>query len=138
MLSDLKHHSPVQCFALDVCPYCLTFPVLTPDSRLTPEQIVKTWAIHKSGELAREFLYFAQASDAYARGDLPLAKATTLEAIQHITAESPRLHLLLGKIALSLGDKDLFREAKAFLEFLQAAQSVQELLTAEKCSQTQN
>jgi hypothetical protein len=54
--------------------------------------------------VAREFLYFAQADDAYARIGLHLAKTTTLEAIQHVTAESSRLHLLLGKIALSAAE----------------------------------
>jgi len=45
------------------------------------------------------------------------AKETTLEAIQHVTTDSARLHLLLGKIALSLREKKVFREAEAFLEF---------------------
>jgi hypothetical protein len=138
MLTDLRGNSAVQSFAVDVCLYCLTSPALTMDSLLTPARVVERWAIHKSDELAREFLYFAQANDASACGDFQLAEATTLDAVRHVTAESPRLHLLLGKIALSLGDEDLFREAKAFLEFPQADHSLQELLAAEKSSEVQN
>lgn len=60
MLTDLSRNSAIQRFALDVCPYCLTFPVLTFSPGLTPAAVVKIWAIHKSGELARESVYFAR------------------------------------------------------------------------------
>lgn len=138
MLTDLSRNSAIQRFALDVCPYCLTFPVLTFSSRLTPAAVVKIWSIHKSGELARESVYFARASQAVAGGNFQEAKETALEAIQHITMESPRLHLLLGKVALFLGEKEVFCEARAFLEFLQAEQPLRELLAAEQSSKIQN
>ena len=132
LMDDLRLNSSVESVTLDVCPYCLTFPAIRIDCLVTPDRVVELWAIHKSGELAREFLYFAQANDVYARGDLELAKATILEAVQHVTAESPRLHLLLGKVALSLGDRDLFREVQAFLEYLQANDFLQDLLAEER------
>jgi len=138
MLNDLRSNSPIESVALDVCPYCLNFPALNIECLLTPGQVVELWAIHKSGELARECLFFNQANDACACGDFQLAKATIFEAVQHVTAESPRLHLLLGKVALSLGDKDLFREVKTVLRFLQADYFIQELLAAEKSSEIQN
>ena len=138
MMGDLKRSGTLESFALDVCPHCMIFPAYEINSKFAPEHIVETWAIHKSGELARESLYFARAKEATARGDFQVAKETSLHAIQHVTSESPRLHLQLGKIALSLGDKDLFREAKAFLEFLQADPFLEELLAAEKSSEIQN
>lgn len=137
MMGDLKR-AGLGSFALDVCPHCLIYPVYEINSQFAPEIIIKTWGVHKSGELARESLYFGRAEEATARGDFGDAKETALHAIQHVTSESPRLHLLLGKIALSLGDKDLFRDAKAFLEFLRADHFLQELLAAEKSSETQN
>ena len=138
MLGDLRRSGTLESFALDVCPHCTVFPAYDTDSRLTPDGIVKIWAIHKSGELARESLYFARAKEAAARGNLQEAKKTVLEAIQHVTSESPRLHLVVGKIALCLGEKDLFAEARTFLEFLEADEPLQELLAAEKSSEIQN
>ena len=138
MVTDLSRNSAIRRFALDVCPYCLTFPVLTVSSRMTPSDVVKIWAVHKSGELARESLYFGRANEAVARGNFQDAKETALEAIQHITIESSRLHLLLGKAALFLGDKDVFCEARTFLEFLQAEEPLRELLTAEQSSNSRN
>ncbi len=137
MLGDLRRYGNIQSFALDVCPHCMTFTVLATNSMLTPTDVLKIWAIHKSGELARESLYFARAKEAAGRGDLQEAKETALEAVQHVTTDSARLHLLLGKIALSLKEQKLFREAEAFLEFLDAKRSVQELLAAEETGQIQ-
>lgn len=137
MLGDLRRCGTLQSFALDVCPDCMTFPALDTKSVVTPADVLKIWAIHKSGELARESLYFARAKVAAGRGDLQEAKETVLEAIQHVTMESARLHLLLGKIALSLKEKEMFREAEAFLEFLGAKQSLRELLAAEESGDIQ-
>jgi len=138
MMGDLKRSGTLNSFALDVCPHCMIFPVREINSQFAPEHIIKTWAIHKSGELARESLYFARAKEAIARGDFQDARETALHAIQHITSESPRLHLLLGKAALFLGEKDLFCDARSFLEFLEAEQPLRELLTAEKSSAIRN
>lgn len=138
MLGDLMRCGALQSFALDVCPHCMTFPVLNIGSILTPADVVKIWAIHKSGELARESLYFARANEAVACGNFQEAEETVLEAIQHVTMESPRLHLLLGEIALYLGEKEVFCEARTFLEFLQAEQPLRELLAAEQSSKIQN
>src|SRR6266436_3502620 len=137
LLGDLRRYGNIQSFALDVCPHCMTFPRLNTNSMLAPTDVLKIWAIHKSGELARESLYFASAKEAAGRGNLQEAKETTVEAIQHVTTDSARLHLLLGKIALSLREKEVFREAEAFLEFLHAKQSVQELLAAEETGEIQ-
>jgi hypothetical protein len=136
MLGDLRRPG-IQNFALDVCPHCMIFPALKSNSKLAAADVLKIWAIQKSGELAREALYFARAKEAADRGDLQKAKETALEAIQHVTADSARLHLLLGKIALSLKEKGVFREAEAFLEFLHAKQSVRELLAAKETAQIQ-
>jgi hypothetical protein len=138
MLGDLRRSGTLESFALDVCPHCKAFPAYDTNSRLTPEGVVKIWAIHKSGEFARESLYFARAKKALERGNFQEAKETALEAIQHITSESPRLHLLVGKIALCLGEKDLLAKARTFLEFLQADETLQELFAAEKSSKIQN
>lgn len=137
MLGDLRSRGNIQSFALDVCPHCMTFTVLNTNSMLTPADVVKIWTIHKSGELARESVYFARAQAAARRGDFQEAKEVALEAIQHVTADSARLHLLLGKIALSLKEKQIFGEAQAFLEFLRAKPFAQELLAAVETGEIQ-
>jgi hypothetical protein len=35
-----------------------------------------------------------------------------------VDLEDPRPHLLLGQVAVKLGDRELLREAKSFLQFL--------------------
>jgi len=138
MLADLKRSGAIQKFALDVCPYCLAFPTVDVNLRWTAEDVLNIWAIQKAGELARESVYFARAKDAFACGNFQLATVMSLEAIQHVTAEFGRLHLLLGKTALSVGDKDLFREAKTFLEFLREDHALRELQEAGQDSEIPN
>ena len=138
MLADLKRSGAIQKFALDVCPYCLAFPAVDINPLWTAADVVSIWAIQRAGELARESVYFARAKDAFACGNFQLAKAMSLEAIQHVTAESGRLHLVLGKAALSVGDKDLLREAKVFLEFLREDQALRELHEAGQDSEIPN
>jgi len=36
----------------------------------------------------------------------------------HVTMEDPRLHLLLGKLGLALGDRALLGDAQSFLAYL--------------------
>ena len=96
MLADLKRNGAIQKFALDVCPYCLAFPAVDINPLWTAADVVNIWAIQRAGELARESVYFARAKDAFACGNFQLAKAMSLEAIQHVTAEPGRLHLVLA------------------------------------------
>jgi len=132
MLGDLRRSRAIQDFAMDVCPHCLTFPAIQIKELMTPDDILKIWSICKSAELARESLYFTHAKEAAERGDQQEAREIALEAIQHVTMESARLHLLLGKIAVSLKDKDLLRDARTFLEFLHAEQALRELHAIEQ------
>lgn len=132
LLGDLQRSGAVRDFAIDVCPHCLTFPALQIKELITAADVLQIWAICKSGELARESLYFARAKEAAERGDLQEAREIALEAIQHVTTESARLHLLLGKTAVSLNEKDLLRDARMFLEFLHAEQALRELQEVER------
>jgi hypothetical protein len=138
LLGDLRHGGTIQDFAVDVCPHCLTFPALQIKEVVTPVDILELWAICKSGELARESLYFKHAKEAAERGTLQEAKETVFQAIQHVTMESARLHLLLGKTAISLREKEILREARTFLEFLHDNQALRELLAAEQSGGIRN
>jgi len=108
LLGKLKSYGNIQSFVLDVCPHCMTFPRLNTNSMLAPADVLQIWAIHKSGELARESLYFASANEAAGRGNLQEAKETTVEAIQHVTNG-------LGAPSSPAGqDRSLLREKKVF------------------------
>ena len=71
----------------------------------------------EESELARAELYFTHALESARAGLLELARDVALEAVGHVTMEDPRLLLLLGQVAIRLGDRRLLGEAKAFLDF---------------------
>ncbi len=107
----------VESLALDPCPRCPTFGVLSLNSLASADTVLKIWAIHKSSEIVRTNLYFAYAVKSARAGRLEVARDVALEAIGHVTLEDPRLHFLLGQLALGLRDRVLLREAKAMLAF---------------------
>lgn len=94
-----------------------TLTIIDSRSIKVPDDAVRIWAINKSAELARAELYFTHALESGRTGFLDLARDVALEAVGHLTMEDPRLHLLLGQVALGLGDRRLLGEAKAFLDF---------------------
>ena len=49
------------------------------------------------------------------RGQFLCARDVALELVGHVTVEDTRTHLLLGKLAIKLHDKQLLHEAKKFL-----------------------
>jgi hypothetical protein len=62
-----------------------------------------------------ESLSHAQAS---ARaGELYNARDVLLETAAHVSFEDPRVHMLLGQVAVALRDRELLHEAKAYLKF---------------------
>ncbi len=111
--------SGIDWITIDRCPRCsnVIIRVIGTTSIKAPDDAVVLWAIHKAGELARAELYLAFAQESARAGKLELARDVAVEAVGHVTMEDPRLHLLLGKIAIVRGDGRLIGEAKAFLEF---------------------
>ena len=116
MLRDLEG-AGLEWMTLDRCPRCSILNIIGGSSIKAPDDAVAIWAITKSTELARAELYHAHALESARGGHLELARDVSLEAVGHVTMEDPRLHLLLGQVAIGLGDKRLLREAKAFLDF---------------------
>ena len=109
--------SGIDWITIDRCPRCTVFSAIGNSSIKAPEDAVVLWGSHKAGELARAELYFAFAQQAARAGKLELAQDVAVEAVGHVTMEDPRLHLLLGEIAIARGDRRLLGEAKAFLEY---------------------
>jgi hypothetical protein len=116
MLRDLEEIG-IGRLTLDRCPRCPTLTVIESGSIKVPDDAVMVWAITKSTELARAELYFTHALESARGGFLESARDVALEAVGHVTMEDPRLHLLLGQVAIGLGDRRLLGEAKAFLDF---------------------
>jgi hypothetical protein len=116
MLHDLEEIG-IERLTLDRCPCCPTLTIIDSRSIKVPDDAVRIWAIIKSSELARAELYFTHALESARTGFLDLARDVALEAVGHVTMEDPRLHLLLGQVALGLGDRRLLGQAKAFLDF---------------------
>lgn len=117
MLRDLEGVG-IQRLALDRCPRCAIVTTIGSASVTTADDAIALWAIAKATELARLNLYFAYALRAARAGRLEIARDVALETVAHVSLEDPRPHLLLGQVAVALGDRRLVGEAKRFLQFL--------------------
>ncbi len=116
LVADLKEVG-VESLALDRCPRCPTFNLVSLTSQASADTVLGLWATHKSTEIMRANLYFAYALKCARAGRLEDARDVTLEAVGHVTPEDARLHFLLGQLALGLNDQVLLREARAQLTF---------------------
>lgn len=116
LVADLREFG-VESLALDRCPRCPIFTVVSLTSQASADTVLGLWAAHKSTEIIRANLYFAYALKCARAGGLEVARDVALEAVGHVTPEDPRLHFLLGQLALGLNDQILLREAKAQLTF---------------------
>lgn len=108
----------VEMLALDRCPRCSTFTTLGTSSLRAADQLIDLWCIFKATELARENLYLSYALDSALASRFEIARDVALEAVDHVNPEYPRAHLLLGQLAVKLGDRELLSESQAYLRFL--------------------
>ncbi len=114
MLRGLEE-ADIRFWTLDRCPRCDVFTVVGTSDVKTPEDAVTIWEITRAQELARLELYLAYAVELARAGRLEAAREVALETAGHVTLEHPDTHLLLGEIAIAMGDGRLLIEAKAFL-----------------------
>ena len=80
-----------------------------------PGDAVEIWARSKGQARARQELYLARALELARAGRIETARELALEMAGHVTLEDPDTHLLLGQIAVGLGDRTLLAEARALL-----------------------
>jgi hypothetical protein len=137
VIPHFHQHASITYVALDRCPRCPVFALLDAAALNDPEQIVKFWKISKSTEFCRLELYWTFARDQANSGKLVVARDLALEIVGHVNAEDPRPHLLLGKLAIRLRDRQLLREARQFLEFFRFAAAAHDLDAATKTDQWQ-
>lgn len=132
MVTDFRLHGGISHVALDRCPRCGVFTVLGSSSLHNAAKVVENWKIWKATEIAGCRLYFGYAQAAARAGQFLVARDVALELVGHVTIQDARVHLLLGKLAITLMNKRLLREAKEFLVFLKQNAVVQELADAQK------
>jgi hypothetical protein len=130
LLCDVEK-AGVEAMTLDRCPRCSIFTVTRIASLKSPDDAIVLWAIHKATETARFELYYAYALRSARAGQLETARDVALEAVGHVNLEDPRPHLLLGELAVALGDRTLLQEAQTFLRFFKHERWVQKLALAE-------
>ena len=119
MLSDLRE-SGVDGFTIDPCPRCPPSTMVTKigsRSMRVPADVIKVWAIGESIQLARMEFYIGRALEWAREGRLEAARELALESVGHVHFEDPRPHLMLGQLAVVLGDRQLLKEARSFLRY---------------------
>ena len=134
MLGDLRK-SGVDSFTIDPCPRC------PPSTRITgirshslrvPGDVIRVWAIGESIQSARIEFYVGRALEWARDGRLEAARDLALKSVGHVYFEDPRPHLLLGQLAVVLGDRLLLEEAKAFLHYFGSVSWEQRLEDVER------
>ncbi len=137
VLRDCREQANTTHIALDRCPRCSTFVTVGTSDLDSPRKLIRLWKISKATEFARCNLYWNYARSSAREDKLMLARDIALELVGHVTADDPRVHLLLGKLAIRLQDKTLLREAQSFLAFLRQDPYVEELRIAERGNEWQ-
>src|SRR5207247_4336130 len=127
--------SGVDGFTIDPCPRC------PPSTRITrigshslrvPGDVIRVWAIGESIQAARIEFYVVRALEWSREGRLEAARNLALQSLGHVYFEDPRPHLLLGQLAVVLGDRLLLEEAKAFLHYFGSVLCEQRLEDVER------
>jgi hypothetical protein len=131
-VKQFREHLGVNHIALDRCPRCNLCVAIESSSLDSAARVIQLWKDRNVQEFARSSLYWDYARTAAKNGQFLRARDVALELVGHVSQEDPRSHLLLGKLAIQLRDKQLIREAKAFLAFSKADREVEELHAAEK------
>jgi len=116
LLQDLREPG-IEKFVLDRCPRCNIFCAIRSASITTAAKAIDCWTVVKATELARLDLYLTHAQTSARTGKLYDSRDVLLETAAHVTFEDPRVHVLLGQVAVALHDWELLREARAFLQF---------------------
>ena len=105
---------------LDRCPRCEMYTAIGGASFTDVDRVLGWWGVVKASEFARLWLYLGSAQALAGRGVMDVARDVALSAVAHVSLEDPRAHLLLGQLAVALQDRQLRREAQAFLRILDA------------------
>jgi hypothetical protein len=131
MLRELRR-AGVESFTVDRCPRCTVLLLIGSAQVEAAGDAITMWSIPAGGRLASADLYFRHARGLALSGQLEGARELALQTVGHVTMEDPRPHLLLGQLALQLGDRGLLKEARAFLRYFRFGAWEQKLDQAER------
>jgi len=107
-------------FTIDRCPRCppsTAFTQIGSSGMQAPDDLIKVWATGEAIQMARLELYVERAREWAHAGRLEAARDLALVSVGHVHFEDPRPHLLLGQLAVVLGDRRLLQEARTFLNY---------------------
>jgi hypothetical protein len=117
MLRDVET-AGVKMLAFNRPPRGGDFAELATRALQTPNDVIEIWSIHRGKQMALLKLYLAFGLKEARAGRLEVARDVGLACAGHITLGEPRLHLLLGQVAVALRDRVLVGEAGAYLKLL--------------------
>jgi hypothetical protein len=96
---------------VDRCPYCDVMNIIHLDSLSSPDDFIKLWA----GTSAVRFVIYNRnldrAQNALSEGRLSDAYDMAIDIVQHVDAERPEVHFLLGCCGLLMRDEKTVNEA---------------------------
>jgi hypothetical protein len=132
VVNEFRERAGVKHIALDRCPRCEIITTLGAENFDSAAKVIQMHNIFKATEMARCGLYWTYARSAARGSEFLRARDVVLELVGHVTPEDPRSHLLLGKLAIQLKDRQLLREAREFLVVLKEDWAIKELEKAER------
>jgi hypothetical protein len=132
VVNEFRERASVRHIALDRCPRCEVFTTFGASNLDSAANVIQMRNIFKATEMARCGLYWEYARSAARSREFLCARDVALELVGHVTPEDPRSHLLLGKVAIKLEDRQLLHEAKEFLAALKQDWAIKELETVER------
>jgi hypothetical protein len=118
MAADVEA-SGVVALALDRCPRCSAFAAVGVADLRTADAVVRWWALCKATELLRVEAWLHYVRGLARAGDLSAAREVALQMTAHVVGDDPRVHFLLGQIAIALQDRRTVEDARAVLRYQQ-------------------
>jgi hypothetical protein len=99
---------------LDYCPHCFTGNIVTIES-LETDDFIKIWAMNKAFKQLLYRDYLSAAQQEFLAGNYILAHNIAMETVEHIDAERPEVHMLIGKCSIKLDKPFILRQAYSYL-----------------------
>jgi hypothetical protein len=106
MVTSMRE-ADVGALAIDRCPRCGVCSMTAMKPVRIPRDLVILWSINKAIEFTRAEMCVEYALKAAREGELRVARDVLLEAVGHVTPDDPRLHFLLGQVAIASEDARL-------------------------------
>jgi hypothetical protein len=108
----------IETITLDRCPRCRVVAQVVARQLTTPAAVLEWWAVHAATERLRVTVWLDYIRRVARAGELFTARDVALQMTAHVTLDDPRVHFLLGQVALALDDRTTLRQAAAMLAYV--------------------